>query len=77
MDDFSDYRDLALADLAQEVVALEDSLVDAVFEGVVYRGMLMLALDRWEADRRRLRGAEQRLRQVAGMESWIDAPQGE
>jgi hypothetical protein len=68
--DFSDHRDLALADAILEHHTLEEMLVDALQEAVAYRGLLSLALERWSADRDRLQGAQRRLLQVMGVDPW-------
>lgn len=55
--------------LTRELVA-EDLLVEALREAVSYREALSVALTELADERRRREGAEQRLRQITGIEDW-------
>lgn len=56
--------------LASDLAEAEGTLVTAIAEAATYRQMLLMALVEWEVDRRKRLGAEQRLQQLMGSESW-------
>jgi len=62
--------EMIIEGLAQDCASLEADQIEAVSEAATYRQMLLIALELWEADRRRANGATQRLRQLMGREPW-------
>lgn len=62
--------ELVVSGLAQDNAGLEADHHDAVAEAATYRQLLLMALEGWEAEKRRADGATQRLRQVMGREAW-------
>ena len=61
---------LEIDTLAADNLRLEESEVLALSEAQTYREMLSLTLAAWALDQKRLRAANQRLRQVMGIEDW-------
>jgi len=64
------WKDDVIETLADGEAAVGDDLVEATTDAIMYRLMLLWALEQWAKDRERLHGAERRLRQLMGLEEW-------
>jgi hypothetical protein len=63
-----DSRDIALEDLASDVLRLEHELLDALAEAATYRQMLLLALVGWQATKKQLHLSEKQVQHLMGVE---------
>lgn len=67
--------DLVIDALVGECAIQDDQAVAALAEAATYRELYLLALAGWQADKQRLDGATERLKQLAGLVAWHPDPQ--